>query len=473
MAFHGHAESDGFTSTPLVPAVMPRWQRKEKEMKKCTPSKKAIGADRFIPNRQSMDMDASHYKMCHNSATEENQEEISSPAKVRYQQDVTAQLFDGAEESKILAFKNKVPAPKDGYKNHLSVLYSQSGPVKQHKPSRHIPQMPERVLDAPELIDDYYLNLLDWSTSNILAVALGPAVYLWNASTGDIQELMTTAENDHVTAVSWIKDGSFLAIGTNNASVQIWDADQSKKLRTIRNHAARVPPLSWNNHILSSGCRDGSIHNNDVRVAEPLVQTLQGHTQEVCGLKYSPDGSQLASGGNDNLLNIWDTRASSTTAGPKFTMDQHQAAVKAVAWCPWQQNLLATGGGTGDRQMRFWNTSTGACLNSIDTKSQVCSIVWSKEYREVVSSHGFSQNQLTIWKYPSLAKVSELTGHTSRVLHMAISPDGQHVASAAGDETLRFWKCFESSTDKKTKQALSMPTKALQKRDLASGLSIR
>ncbi|MBA0651971.1 hypothetical protein Goklo_019261, partial [Gossypium klotzschianum] len=77
-----------------------------------------------------------------------------------------------------------------------------------------------------------------------------------------------------------------------------------------------------------------------------------------------------------------------------------------------------------------------------DTGSQVCSLLWSKNERELLSSHGFTQNQLTLWKYPSMVKMAELTGHTSRVLYMAQSPDGCTVASAAGDETLRFWNVF-------------------------------
>jgi cell division cycle protein 20 (cofactor of APC complex) len=97
-------------------------------------------------------------------------------------------------------------------------------------------------------------------------------------------------------------------------------------------------------------------------------------------------------------------------------------------------------------KFRFWNTTTGACLNTIDTESQVSSLVWSKNsnYKEIVSGHGFSQNQICVWKYPSLAKAAELRGHTSRVLEMAISPDGTTVVSGAADETLRFWKIFES-----------------------------
>jgi cell division cycle protein 20 (cofactor of APC complex) len=186
--------------------------------------------------------------------------------------------------------------------------------------------------------------------------------------------------------------------------------------------------------------------HHDVRVAEHRVGTLKGHAQEVCGLRWSPWGTQLASGGNDNLLNVWDDRYLSsqhtTTDQPLFRLDAHQAAVKAIAWCPWQENTLASGGGTADRTIRFWNTQTGACLNTVDTKSQVCSLVWSPHEKELLSSHGFSQNQLTVWKFPQMTKVTELTGHTSRVLHTALSADGTTVVSAAADETLRFWKVF-------------------------------
>ena len=96
----------------------------------------------------------------------------------------------------------------------------------------------------------------------------------------------------------------------------------------------------------------------------------------MCGLRWSPWGTQLASGGNDNLLNVWDDRyASSATHATDqalYRLDAHQAAVKALAWCPWQRNLLASGGGTADRTIKFWNSTSGAMVNSVDTKSQVC-----------------------------------------------------------------------------------------------------
>ena len=89
---------------------------------------------------------------------------------------------------------------------------------------------------------------------------------------------------------------------------------------------------------------------------------------------------------------------------------------------------------------------------------KVCCIKWSKTYKnELVSSHGFSQNQLIVWDYPKMEKLAELTGHTSRVLQMAMSPDGETVVSVAGDETLRFWRIFESERATKSSRGRKKP----------------
>ena len=127
--------------------------------------------------------------------------------------------------------------------------------------------------------------------------------------------------------------------------------------------------------------------------------------------------------------------------------------MKALDWCPFHRGLLASGGGTADRTIKLWNSNNGAMLNSIDTGSQVCSLLWSRHQRELCSSHGFSENQLILWKYgtgSSLTKVKELTGHTSRVLSLACSPDGSTVVSAAGDESLRFWNVFGAAPTRRT-----------------------
>lgn len=148
------------------------------------------------------------------------------------------------------------------------------------------------------------------------------------------------------------------------------------------------------------------------RIRDSLILQRLAHTQEVCGLKWSEDFTCLASGGNDNVVHLWDVNG----ATPRLSLAQHTSAVKALAWCPWQKDLLATGGGTADRTIKFWNTQTGACINSITTESQVSQLCWSRHSscRELVSAHGFAQNQIIVWKYPSLKKLTELCAHEQR-----------------------------------------------------------
>ena len=316
-------------------------------------------------------------------------------------------------------------------------LGSQQMLLSPRRQPRAVSKVPYKVLDAPELADDFYLNLVDWGSANVLGVGLGSSVYMWNAQTSRVNKLCTL-EDDTVTSVSWIQKGTHLAIGTGKGLVQIWDAERQRRLRTMTGHTGRVGSLAWNTHILSSGSRDRCIYHRDVRAPDQWLKKLVGHKQEVCGLKWNCEDGQLASGGNDNKLMVWD-KLSDT---PLWKFSEHTAAVKAIAWSPHQRGLLASGGGTADRRIIFHDTVRGTVVNEIDTGSQVCNLQWSKNSNEIVSTHGYSQNQIVVWKYPSMTQVASLTGHTYRVLYLAMSPDGRVVVTGAGDETLRFWNIF-------------------------------
>lgn len=86
-------------------------------------------------------------------------------------------------------------------------------------------------MDAPDIVDDFYLNLLDWGSSNVLAIALENTVYLWDASNGSTSELVTVDdESGPVTSVCWAPDGRHIAIGLNNSHVQLWDSTANKQV---------------------------------------------------------------------------------------------------------------------------------------------------------------------------------------------------------------------------------------------------
>ncbi|XP_051824149.1 fizzy-related protein homolog [Antechinus flavipes] len=330
--------------------------------------------------------------------------------------------------------------------------------TSQQKQIRKVPQSPFKILEAPDLQNDFYLNLLDWSSLNIVTVGLGTCAYLWSASTSQVARLCDLSmEGDYVTSVAWSEQGNLVAVGTDKGFVQIWDVATGKILCTVEGHTARVSVLAWNADQISSGSKDKMILQRDIR-ASPLQSErwLQGHRHEVCGLKWSTDNQHLASGGSDNTVMIWNL----CSLRPVLKYTKHVAAVKAIAWSPHQHGLLASGGGIADRSIHFWNTLTGQPLHHIDTSSQVCNLAWSKNNNELVSTHGYTENQISIWKYPSLTQVAELTGHTNRVLYMAMSPDGKVIVTGSADETLRFWNVFHKACSaKESRSVLSLFTK--------------
>lgn len=312
---------------------------------------------------------------------------------------------------------------------------------------RKIPKSPFKILDAPNLPDDFYLNLVDWSSQNVVAVGLDTKVYLWNATTCEISHSsdVSTIPDDTVTSVSFNERGNILGIGTYLGHIHLWDVEYNRFLSTKRVHQSRIGVLAWNDERLASGSRDRSIMLWDYRCPSTTGSSFLVHHQEVCGLRWSPDRRLLASGSNDNRLILWGI----SSLQPVHIFTEHTAAVKALAWSPHQTNVLASGGGTGDKKIKFWNSLTCREVHSIDTGSQICSLMWSKDTNELVSTHGYQQNEIILWRYPSMSKIARLSGHSFRVLYLAMSPDGESIVTGAGDETLRFWKVFPKSHQEK------------------------
>lgn len=437
-----------------------------------SPSRSPLSSsDRFIPNRSFIDFDYCNNQLI-KSINDENENfrslsEIKNKDKssAKHDERILSILQSPSKRRIINCFDYHGPSDSSNLDSPLrqdceSIITS---PKNKKGYTRSLPSAPKHVLDAPDIIDDYYLNLLDWGKSDKVAIALNKSVYIWNAKDSSVSHLHSLEDldddEDYVCSVKWSANNeNVLALGTNRNSVQIWDTDKSVMVRELSGHSARVSSLSWNSNtnILSSAGKDSVILNHDLRQRRSIISRYSGHQQEVCGLSWSHDGTTLASGGNENLLCIWDAAMSSRTTPlqessihqARYTISDHKAAVKALSWCPWQRNTLGSGGGTADRTIRIWNTSNGSNIRTIDTGSQVCAMLWNERHKEILSSHGFSDNQLILWKYQNqgISKIKEFKGHTSRVLYLSQSPDETTVCSASGDESLRFWDLFGESS---------------------------
>ena len=323
-------------------------------------------------------------------------------------------------KSKLFSWKKDKNKKNENFLNNMFTAQKENENILNNNNldininQRKISIKPYKELPAPNLIDDFYLNLLDWSQKNQIAVGCASSVVLWNNNKTQSETLfvydnndennLQNNENKYVSSLIWSEDGEQLAVGNSYGHVEIYDVNKKELISTFKGHSSRVGVVSWNRNLISSGSKDYSIITRDTRCRdsnENIIKKFLGHQQEVCGLKWSFDGSQLASGGNDNNLMVWSLHFN-----------------------------------------RFWNTTNFEPIFKVDTGSQVCNLVFSKSSNELVSTHGYSLNQINVWKLPNMQKIKTLTGHSFRVLYLSLSPDGQSIVTGAGDKTLKFWNIF-------------------------------
>ena len=91
--------------------------------------------------------------------------------------------------------------------------------MKQKQKIRVFPEKPEKILDAPDILNDYYLNLLDWGQNGILAVSLANSVYLLLPNGQAVPLMALPNSSDYVGSVKWLEQTNILAIGTSDAQV--------------------------------------------------------------------------------------------------------------------------------------------------------------------------------------------------------------------------------------------------------------
>lgn len=344
-------------------------------------------------------------------------------------------------------------------------------PLPVARRRRVISPMPVRILDAQGMADDFYSQNLVWSSSNKIAVVLRNAVYIWNPETSQSLKLFQEDARDVSPNVSpfsvcWLRNQQ-LVVGKNNGIVELWDETCEHPLHTwgaMHGHCFSHPGYPTMEPFEEGGVFVGNKSNTlfglDFRMRKAMTMRKKildnRTTDEVCGIKLSPNSTSLAVSGNDQSLKIWDCRLLSgsragTGSGPINQFSDHRASVRALTWLPWNPSLLLTGAGTADRCIRLFDIQRNQLLDTVDTGSQVCTLRASPNGQEIISTHGYSDNVIRRWEYkqiPSrpterLHPREQLTGHTKRVLHSALSPDGTTIVTGSADETLQFWEIFK------------------------------
>lgn len=285
--------------------------------------------------------------------------------------------------------------------------------------------------------------------------------------------------------IAYSADGKYLASVSADESIRLWNVQTGKTVNIISN-GGFVSELAYSpvEQQIATGFEES------IRVWNPhtgeLLRTLEGHTDRIHDIAYSPDGKIIASNASDNTLRLWDAESGklikvidirapidiafspdgakiiATTYADEgipiisvhsgqiikfLSVESTFGNIGAITFSP--NGKLIAGGSKTRSAIMVWNSETDEIFNfKKNNSTDLNSLAFNHDSSKLVSSYQLSSihsqftdhHFVTLWDINTRKVLNNFGSHHSGMRAVTFSPDGKTIASSSGDGAIRFWK---------------------------------
>jgi WD40 repeat protein len=270
------------------------------------------------------------------------------------------------------------------------------------------------------------------------------SIKLWNVETG-WQLKSLDGHTEAVNSVAFSPDGKILASGSGDQTIKLWNVENGQEINSLHGHTHFVQSVAFSpdGKTLASGSMDKNIKLWSVETGQE-IKLLAGHVEPVTSVVFSPDGKTLASGSWDKTIKLWSVE----TGREVKAFKGHTHWVSSVAFSPDGKILVS---GSSDETIKLWNVETGRQIKSLkdrDITNPIYSVAFSSDGKTLAS--GSTDDKIRLWNIQTGQQIKSLQRRFAITQSVAFSPDGKILASAGNElwnvETGQKLKKFSSSS---------------------------